>query len=629
MCGICGFFQAAPILPDAEDLVVAMRDEMVHRGPDGCGVRVGRNYALGHRRLKIVDLSEHARQPMSNEDGSVWVTFNGEIYNHLDIRPELEARGHQFRSRSDTEVIVHGWEEWGEGLVDRLTGMFAFAIADERRHCYFISRDRIGIKPLFYFRRDGLLVFASEIKSLLRHPDCPRGLRTDVLGEYLIFRNIAGARTILDGVEELVPGHSLLVDRDIQGSARRYWRVSLSNGNGQSTMSQKQFGELMRHSVGTHMMSDVPLGTQLSGGLDSSVITALAAKFSPFAIKTFSVGIDVPGFNEFPYSTQVSQSLGTDHCAIPASAQDFDRELDDMVWYMDLPIDHPNSIFLYMLCKRAKQDVTVLLTGEGADEMLAGYHRYAYYQQVMEKVKRVPSWIKSIAARLPQGLDLRKVQLLKAWNTHGPAGMAVRNSSFGSARLVDLLEGDAPVDLSVRERIIGEFSADGTPVEALLRLDQEVYLVSLLHRQDRVSMAASIEARVPFLDHHVIEAINQLSSELKINTGRGKYLLRQAAQGLIPTDVVDRRKMGFPIPLGTWFRNGAGLGPRLDVLVESGSLCSRLFKRSGIQQLIDEHRTGRRDFSEDLWILLSLELWHRRFLTSPSAVIPHASRRVA
>ena len=293
MCGICGFFQAAPILPDAEDLVVAMRDEMVHRGPDGCGVRVGRNYALGHRRLKIVDLSEHARQPMSNEDGSVWVTFNGEIYNHLDIRPELEARGHQFRSRSDTEVIVHGWEEWGEGLVDRLTGMFAFAIADERRHCYFISRDRNRNQTAFLFpaRRLAGFCFRDQVVAappgLSPRPEDRRSRRVPDLPKYrrradhprrcrrACARPFAARRSRHPGI-----GATILAGL-------------LSNRNGQSTMSQKQFGELMRHSVGTHMMSDVPLGTQLSGGLDSSVITALAAKFSPFAIKTFSVGIDV------------------------------------------------------------------------------------------------------------------------------------------------------------------------------------------------------------------------------------------------------------------------------------------------------------------------------------------------
>ena len=480
---------------------VAMRDAIAHRGPDGAGVRLGPDYALGHRRLKIVDLSDHAAQPMPNEDETVWVTFNGEIYNHLELRPLLEAKGHVFRSRSDTEVIIHGWEEWGEDVVDRLTGMFAFGLVDERRGCTLLARDRVGIKPLFLFRAKGVLAFASEVKSLLRHPDCPRALHAEVLGEHLTFRNIAGVRTLFRGIEQLVPGHRLLLDRDLKGMPRRYWRVQLpGRGDEQTEASGEQFRALMKRSVESHMMSDVPLGMQLSGGLDSSLVSYLASRASPFPLKTFSVGVDAEAYNEFPHSFEVARSIGTDHCAIPGGAEDFDRELDPMVWYMDLPIDHPNSIFLYLLCKRAKQDVTVLLAGEGADELLAGYERYVYYEQVRRKVAALPEWVHRTAIAAPDRLSFRKLRMLRDWARLGPGGMAIRNS------------------LSEREAVLRHF-ADGEPLETLLRLDQEVYLVSLLHRQDRVSMAASVETRVPFLDHHVIEAGNRLPTRMLLASG--------------------------------------------------------------------------------------------------------------
>jgi asparagine synthase (glutamine-hydrolysing) len=617
MCGICGFIQDRPLTPDAESVVVAMRDAMSHRGPDGAGVRLGPDYALGHRRLKIVDLSDLAGQPMSNEDKTVWVTFNGEIYNHLELRPLLEAKGHVFRSRSDTEVIVHGWEEWREGVVDRLTGMFAFGLVDEQRGCALLARDRVGIKPLFLFRAEGVLAFASEIKSLLRHPDCPRALHTEVLGEYLTFRNIAGARTLFRGIEQLVPGHRLLLDRDLKGMPRRYWRVQFPGRDDEQTAaSGEQFRALMKRSVESHMMSDVPLGMQLSGGLDSSLVSYLASRASPFPLKTFSVGVSAEAYNEFPYSFEVARSIGTDHCAIPGGAEDFDRELDSMVWYMDLPIDHPNSVFLYLLCKRAKQDVTVLLTGEGADELLAGYERYAYYEQVRRKVAALPGWVRRAAVVTPGGGSLRKLRMLRDWARLGPGGMAIRNSAFGTRRMLAMLSRDLAVDLSEREAVLRHF-ADGEPLETLLRLDQEVYLVSVLHRQDRVSMGASVEARVPFLDHHVIEASNRLPIAAKL-AGRGKAVLRRAARGLIPDSVVDRPKMGFPIPIDDWFRGDDRLARRLDLLLEPDSHIASCLDRSGVRRMVDEHRAGARNHSEDLWILLTLELWQRRFLASPA-----------
>jgi asparagine synthase (glutamine-hydrolysing) len=381
-------------------------------------------------------------------------------------------------------------------------------------------------------------------------------------------------------------------------------------------LSGEQFRALMKLSVESHMMSDVPLGMQLSGGLDSSLVSYLAAQASPFPLKTFSVGVDVESYNEFSYSFEVARSIGTDHCAIPGGAEYFDRELDAMAWYMDLPIDHPNSIFLYLLCKRAKQDVTVLLTGEGADELLAGYERYAYYEQVRRKVAALPQWVRRAAIVAPGVWSSRKLRMLRDWARLGPGGMAIRNSAFGTSRLLAMLSSDLALDLSEREPVVGHF-ANGDPLETLLRLDQEVYLVSVLHRQDRVSMGASVEARVPFLDHHVIEASNRLPTAAKL-AGRGKAILRRAARGLIPDSVIDRPKMGFPVPIGEWFRGGGRLASRLDLLLDPDSRVASYLDRSGVRRMVEEHRTGAQNHCEDLWILLTLELWQRRFLGSPT-----------
>ncbi len=616
MCGICGFVQTHPVADNAESVVVSMRDTMIHRGPDGAGVRIGKQYALGHRRLIIVDLSEKGRQPMCNEDGTVWISFNGEIYNHLDIRPELESSGHVFRSHTDSEVILHGWEEWGIGILDRLNGMFSFCIVDERRGSTLLARDRIGIKPLVYFRTDETIVFASETKALLRHPECPREMRPEVVAEQLMFRHLAGSRTMVRGIDHLEPAHYLLLDNRLKGKPTRYWGVEACRGEGES-QTPDTLRSLLDESVRRRMMSDVPLGTQLSGGLDSSLVTRLANDLSPFPLKTYSIGIDIKNYNEQEYSSLVAKDVGTDHCAIGVLADEFDASLDEMVWFMDAPIDHPNSIFLYLLCLRAKQDVTVLLTGEGADELICGYERYAYYRRVMDKYFALPSMLKGAMGLAPQGLSNRKIRMVKQWSKFGPTGMAIRNSRFGSDAMLGMLADTVTLDLGVRESLIERYS-DSSAIDALLRLDQQAYLVSILHRQDRVSMGASVEARVPFLDHTLVECVNQIPWTDKLDGENGKMILKRAARGAIPDRIIDRPKMGFPIPLEHWFRKKGGLYPRLSILTDAHSSILDFMDAKGVRRMIDEHTGGSQNHAEDLWILLAFEMWKRRFLDDPS-----------
>ncbi len=614
MCGICGFIQSEPVNGDADALITRMRDEMIHRGPDGCGIHVGRTYALGHRRLSIVDLSEHGHQPMTNAERNVWVTYNGEIYNHADIRAELESKGYAFQSHTDTEVLVHGWCEWGERLVDKLNGMFAFCIVDERTGTTFVARDRLGIKPFFYFLNDGVFAFASEVKSLLEHPACPRDVNFAVMAEHLLFRHVAGPQTLFAGIDQLPAGCHMTVTRDLKTKVQRYWSIKEPYGHAPTDDDVfQQFSHALQQSVQRRMMSDVPLGTQLSGGLDSSTVTRLANDLTAHAIKTYSVGFSEEAYNEFPYSSQVAKAVGTDHCPIPVTADDFHRELDRIVWFMDIPIDHPNSIFLHLLCKRAKQEVTVMLTGEGADEVLCGYQRYMHFQSVYERFVGVPGAARKLVAGLPNALQRGKLSTLSEWQRQSPLGIALRNSAFGSDHLVDLLTTGHPLDLSVRRRIIDQYK-NHAPIDALLRMDQQVYLGSILHRQDRVSMGAAVEARVPLLDHTLVDMVDQWPITTKLRNGVGKHVLRQVGQDLVPMDIITRAKMGFPVPIREWFRADGGLSPRLDLLTDSDSAVAQWFDNRGVRHMIDTHRNNTEDHAEDLWILLALEMWHRTFL---------------
>lgn len=612
MCGICGFIQSEPLRDDAESLVRTMRDEMTHRGPDGKGMHLGKTYALGHRRLSIVDLSSNASQPMTNEDGTVWITFNGEIYNHMEIRRTLQSYGHTFCSLSDTEVIIHGWEQWGQEIVDRLNGMFAFCIVDERKRCSFLARDRFGIKPLYYFVHKGFFVFASEIKALLHHPACPKSVCYDVLGEYFLFRNIAGERTLFAGINELLPGTHLTLDHTLNLCIKQYWQINLPEPDtAGNDMSPEEYLAALQQAVKLRMMSDVPLGTQLSGGIDSSTVTKLSNDLTSFPIRTFSIGFKESMYNELPYAKRMSDQLETDHCPIQVDADDFIRELDKVVWFMDTPIDHPNSVFLYLLCKRAKEDVTVLLTGEGADESLAGYDRYASYERSQKMMAVIPSFIQRMMNFIPNGCFAGRLGLLKEWSKYGTNGMAIRNSIYGRGLLPTILAKGLEVDLCERERIIERYSS-GTPIDRLLRYDQQVYLLSILQRQDRVSMGASVESRVPFLDHTLMETVNRLPIRKKLGVS-SKYILRKAVRDIIPTDIIERPKMGFPIPIEQWFRNDGLLSTKLDCLLDPGSFVCDILGRQDVEKLVVQHRVGSCNHAEVLWILLSMELWKQRF----------------
>ena len=605
MCGICGIIQTRNH-PVEEPLLLRMRDRLTHRGPDAAGLFVHQNVGLGHRRLKIIDLSEAAAQPMANEDGSVIVVFNGEIYNFASLRDELAAKGNRFRSHSDTEVIVHGYEQWGTECVERFNGMFALAVYDQRRQEVFLARDRLGIKPLYYCALPGAFLFTSEIKAFSAVPGFQPALHEPALGEYLLYRSLAGDRTLFQGVKALLPGHWLRVRPDLSLELRQYWDIPFDAPPLEGDL-ETQVLALLKDSVQLQEVSDVPIGAQLSGGTDSSLVTALMAERSRLPLKTFSVGFEETGYNELPYALTVSQKFRTDHHEIIRGNRDFADELEKLTWHMDEPLTHPNSAGIYWLCQRAKQRVTVLLTGEGADETFAGYHRYTW----LNKCFLAQRWCPPVAPLLRYGRGLRAVRMLEKAITHSPADLAVKSTAQGYDRFQSFLSPAALNDALQQRFAVFNKAQHPQLLNRALYYDLKTYLPPILMRQDKMSMAHGLETRVPFLDHRVVELAFRLPIRAKVRRDTGKWVLKRIARRYLPDEVLYRPKIGFGFPLIPWMRMADGIGARLDMILDPQSLCSRLVPRPTLEQWITEHRAGTVNHSDPLWTLLALEVWHR------------------
>jgi len=605
MCGICGIIQTRDH-PVGEQLLLRMRDRLTHRGPDAAGLFVHQNVGLGHRRLKIIDLSEAAAQPMANEDSSVIVVFNGEIYNFITLRDELAAKGHHFRSQSDTEVIVHGYEQWGAECVERFNGMFAFAVYDQRRQEVFLARDRLGIKPLYYCMLPGTFLFASEIKAFSTVPGFQPALHEPALGEYLLYRSLAGDRTLFQGVKTLLPGHWLRVRSARSPEIRQYWDIPFDAPPLDGDL-EEQVLSLLKDSVQLQEVSDVPIGAQLSGGIDSSLITALMAEQSRLPLKTFSVGFEEKGYNELPYALTVSQKFCTDHHEIIRGNRDFADELEKLTWHMDEPLTHPNSAGIYWLCQRAKQRVTVLLTGEGADETFAGYHRYTW----LNKCFLAQRWCPPVAPLLRCGRGLHAVRMLEKALTHSPSELTVKSTAQGYERFHSLLS-TSVLNEALQERLdVFDTARHSHLVNRALYYDLKTYLPPILMRQDKMSMAHGLETRVPFLDHRVVELAFRLPIRAKVRGDTGKWILKRIARRYLSDEVLYRPKIGFGFPIVPWMQANDGIGARLDMILDSQSLSSRLVPRPMLEQWITEHRTATANHSDALWTLLALDVWHR------------------
>jgi asparagine synthase (glutamine-hydrolysing) len=628
MCGICGIFFSDRDWQVRRDVLAGMNGRIAHRGPDDEGFFVEENVGLAMRRLSIIDVKT-GHQPLANENQDVWIVYNGEIYNHVELRAGLEAKGHRYRTCSDTETIVHLYEEYGRDCVKHLRGMFAFVIWDRRKRAFFAARDRLGIKP-FYYRWDGkAFLFGSEIKTILAYPEVPAEFNRNTLAEYLAFGYVTGSETMFAGIRKLMPGHTLELSEGDEPRIERYWDLTTEVDREPHSHEYYvgAYRELLEEAVGSHLMSDVPLGVFLSGGLDSSAVAALATRIRGDQIQTFAVGYGEEEFSELSYARQVAAHIRSDHHEVRLSREEFFGSLPQLIWHEDEPIVWPSSVALYYVAQLARKRVKVVLTGEGSDETLAGYTRYAWtlLNSRMDRIYRtlLPSFLrKSLraaigAAPLSASFHRKLEHTFLMRNGENWPSFYFDNfySAFSASELPQLL---TPETLERAGRAYdGSMQAwgrsSGDLLHRLLYTDINSYLIELLMKQDQMSMAASLESRVPFLDHPLVEFTARIPAAQQIKGLAGKFILKEAVADLLPEEIVYRKKMGFPTPWAYWLA-----GPQLEeierLLLEPRSQARGLFQPEFIRRILAEHRAGHRDHGNRIWRLLNLELWQRVFL---------------
>ena len=601
---------------------------MIHRGPDDDGIFTSGSVGIGMRRLSIIDLAT-GHQPLSNEDGTAWIVFNGEIYNHAALREKLQTLGHRYSTNSDTETIVHLYEEYGPDCVQHLRGMFAFAIWDARRQRLFIARDRLGIKPLYYQLTPQQIIFGSEIKVILACPETSAQLDRTVLPEYLAFGYLSEEQTFYAGIRKLMPGHWMEVDPSGQVRIERYWDLPVTQTESPKPESYyiQTYREMLEQAVSSHLMSDVPLGVFLSGGVDSSAVAALMTKIRRAPVETFSVGYSEDVYSELPYARVVAKHLNSAHHEVLVSQQDFFDSLPHLIWQEDEPIAWPSSVPLYFVARLAHERVKVVLTGEGADETLAGYTRYAFtlknaawdrgYRSVIPSAVRGAIRGSIADSKWISGKLRRKLShTFLARNGNSWASFYFDNffSAFSESDQAGLLTNEVLKECSAGSayRHVLDYweNSSGETLHRLLYTDIKTYLVELLMKQDNMSMAASIESRVPFLDHPLVEFATNIPQNLQLGGFAGKRILKKAVEDLLPRSILYRQKLGFPTPFSRWLA-----GPQLDVirklLLEPRSMERGLFQRDAVERLFGEHREGYRDHYDRIWRLLNLELWQR------------------
>jgi asparagine synthase (glutamine-hydrolysing) len=631
MCGICGIALSTRSTRRLERRQLErMRDVLTHRGPDDAGLFLDERIGLGHRRLSIIDVAA-GHQPMANDDGSLQVVYNGEVYNHSALRAELEAAGVRYRTRCDTETVLRLYEADGIRAPRRLRGMFAFAIWDRRTRELVLARDRFGVKPLYYvLHDDGSIYFASEIKSLLEAGAVTPALNMTALPDYLANHAPSGDATLFDGVCRLPPGCTLRW-RDGRVEIEPYWELSFASKvppNRSDDDLVVEYRDRFTEAVRMRLMSDVPLGVFLSGGIDSAAITATMSRLVDEPIKTFSVAFAEREANELRYARLVAERYRTDHHEVVVSPTEFFAALPKLVWHEDEPLAHPSSVALYFVSRLAAHHVKVVLTGEGSDETLAGYGRYPitvynlglgrHYERLVGR--RVRDRVRAMIDRLPRGARSRqKLARTFLYLPAEPWTLYFDNFSVFSRRQQELL-----LTRDVRERVAGidpyavhrhalGTSDGGSLLNRLLDVDIQTYLHELLMKQDQMSMAASIESRVPFLDHRLVEFTATLPERLKLRGRTTKFVLRQAMRTALPPEILSRKKMGFPVPVGSWFRGA--FRRVIDEYVLSDRTASRgLFDRAYVRQLVDRHCRGGENHAERLWALVNFEVWNRLFL---------------
>lgn len=634
MCGICGKLNFDREARVSQPLLKAMADSISHRGPDDEGFYVSGQVGLGFRRLSIIDLAG-GHQPMCNEDESVWIVFNGEIYNYKDLRLDLLNKGHVFRTHSDTETIVHLYEEFGDQCVEKLRGMFGFAIWDQRKRKLLLARDRTGIKPLYYGVTDHTLVFGSEMKALLVDPEIKREVQTSTIDRFLTFDYVAGNDTLFKNIYKLPPG-SLMVVQNGKLEIKQYWDLHFAAGSLTMAQAEEQLLALIEESVALHMISDVPVGFLLSGGVDSTAMLSLATRKTDKPISSYTVGFANAGIaDERPFARMAAEKYGSQHHEITISSKEFMDFMPRYVWHMEEPVCEPPAVALYYVSKLARDYVKVLISGEGGDEAFAGYPNYL----AMLWIERFKKKTQSVHGAVSQSLALadklmrwpRFAKYLPLLEVPFESYYYSRTSSpfrLFNAHYRDIYSADFAGSISKEHSLLPvtrllEHNRSDDLLSRMLYVDTKTWLPDdLLVKADKMTMANSIELRVPLLDHKILEFAASLPSSFKVHNFETKYIAKRCLVGQIPKEILHRKKAGFPVPYAQWLRIDLR-GPVRDILLDRQSLDRGYFKKSAIEKLLKENV----DFgmhTKDVFSLVVLELWHREFLaTNPNAVEAH------
>jgi len=623
MCGIVGIFNTGSRTL-AQD-IIKMLDIIVYRGPDGSGSLVFQEegFAFGHRRLSILDLSDLGAQPMTYQKERLLIVHNGEVYNYIEIRSELEQMGYVFKSHTDTEVILAAYDKWGSSCLEKFNGMFAFAVLDKEKKELFLARDRLGIKPLYYYTQDDIFVFASEIKAILEYLKVRPEINTAAVDAYMSFGYVPGEETMFKGIKRLLPGHYIIRKHNGIIQKRRYWDFQFGGVRDEGVDYYiDELKRLFNKSIDLRLRSDVPLGIFLSGGLDSSAVVAMLAPRVSERLKTFSVAYDFGSdFNETNYARKVARQFNTEHHEFVVSPTQFKEFIPQYIWHMDEPVTESAAISLYYIAKMAKQSVTVVLSGEGSDEIFAGYDFY-YYNKIIEAYRNLVGansasfWGRRLSALLPSGKVRKYLQMSQLALDKRYKGVSTYEDDIKALVYSNEFR-DKINQASSNSKFLNELFQHTNNNDALSRMlyfDTKTWLVDdLLIKADRMTMATSLELRVPFLDHHLVEFAAKMPSKYKLRGKTHKYILKKTMQGTLPDEIINRKKMGFPTPLHMMFRNELH-EYAFDILLSDKFSQRGYFKGDVIEKILTSHRNGIQDNHRLIWQFLVLEEWHRRFI---------------
>lgn len=640
MCGIVGFFDLKSKSKISDSTMRKMTDSLKHRGPDDSGIFYEPGVFLGHRRLSIIDLSKNGHQPMSDEKKEVWITFNGEIYNFQNVKDELSAKGYEFFSKSDTEVIIKAYQEWGIKCLERFNGMFAFALWDKGKKEFYLVRDRLGVKPLYYSMHDGRVIFSSEIKGILTYPKFKREPNIKAVSSYLSYRYALCEETLFKGIYQLLPGHFIRIRGDNNIVNEEYWDISVSDDCqdlGEDYYTQK-VKDMVSEAVKKRLVSDVPVGAYLSGGLDSSIIVAVMSHLKPERLKTFTIGFKEEGFNEFEYSRKVAKMCNVDHKEILMSCEDYIKTLKELIRFKDLPLSVPNEVPIYLMSKELKKDITVVLSGEGADEIFGGYGRifrspFDYHR--LKLCEKMPEFIKNFLFK-----GLAKKYGKKRFSDE-LSHFLYLYSYFPLEEKKQIFNTETDRTIEDDKELVSFFRKYFYKHNNLSYYDrifytfEKLHLPGLLGRMDNATMAASVEARTPFVDYELVEfmfsvpskyklkwksflskikSLTKTSDDISENLDITKYLLRKSFSKDLPEEILKRKKQGFPVPLDEWFKTEL-VSYAKDLLLKKDAKIKSIIDQENLKGWIENNLKFGKDkqFGQKIWMLLNIELWMEEY----------------